>query len=134
MQSLMYNNSVIDSHVIIICINDFMWSTVLYSWGTFSKVCGNDNKAADTMVEVEDTEILQDNGVAGKPSDKLEEELTSPKQTAMESVHHEETNIEKASPPHDSTSKGRSLETPAVSFDNVSWSCECINHNCTSNQ
>ena len=97
-----------------------MWSTVLCSWGAFGKVCGSDNKAAGTMVEVEDTEILQDNGVAGKPSDKLEEELTSPKQTAMESVHHEDTNIEKASPPHDSTSKGRSLETPAVLFDSVS--------------
>ena len=97
-----------------------MWSTVLCSWGAFGKVCGSDNKAAGTMVEVEDTEILQDNGVAGKPSDKLEEELTLPKQTAMESVHHEEANIEKAFPPYDSTSKGRSLETPAVSFDSVS--------------
>ena len=106
--------------MIIICISDFMWSTVLCSWGAFGKVCGSDNKETNTMVEVEDTEILQDNGVAGKPSDKLEEELTSPKQTAMESVHHEETNIGKASPPHNSTSKGRSLETPAVSFDNVS--------------
>ena len=38
---------------------------------------------------------LEDEVDAGKQSDQPEEELTSTKQTAMENVHHGETNMEK---------------------------------------
>ena len=78
------------------------------------------NETADKVKD----KTLQDEADAGKQSDKLEEELTSPKQTAMGNVHHGETNMEKVS--HDSSSKDRILETSAISPPSVSPSCEYI--------
>ena len=71
---------------------------------------------------------LEDEVDAGKQSDQPEEELTSTKQTAMENVHHGETNMEKVSPPHDSTT----LETSTAPPQSVSPSCKYIEHGCTS--
>ena len=80
------------------------------------------NEAADKVND----KTLQDEADAGKQSDQPEEELTSPKQTAMGNVHHGESNMEKVSPPHNSSSKDRILETSAISPQSVSPSCECI--------
>ena len=102
-------------HVIIVCVSNVM---LLCSWGAFGKMYTSDNKPHN-IVEVEDTEIVQDDRIADKQSDKPEESI-SPKQTAMESLHDRETNIEKVSPLYDSKSKDRTLETPTILFDSVS--------------
>ena len=91
-------------------------------------MCATDNKPHTSVVEVEDTEIVQDEGITDKQSDKLEEESTSPKLTTMESVHDREVNMEKTSPSHDSKSQDRMLKTPTIPFDSVSPSCEYIDH------
>ena len=89
-----------------------------------NKVCSSGNEAADKVKD----KTLQDETDAGKQSDQPEEELTSPKQTATENVHHGETNMEKVSPPHDSTT----LETSTAPPQSVSPSCKYIEHGCTS--
>ena len=75
-------------------------------------------------MEVEDTEIIEDKMATTKQSDRREEESTSPKQIAMESVHDRETNVKKVSSPHQSRDdNNKILETPTVAFDSVSLSC-----------
>lgn len=100
-----------------------MWSVVLSSWGLpINKVRCSDNKD-HAVVEVEDTEVMQDEVAATKQSEALEEGSASPKQMAVESGHNRETNVKKDPFSYHSKDNDRILETPAVPFDSVSLSC-----------
>ena len=82
------------------------------------KACSSGSEAADKVKD----KTLQDETDAGKQSDKPEEELTN---------YHGKysswrTNTEKVSPPHDSSSKDRILETSTISPQSTNPSCECI--------